>query len=269
MALTGNGVGTCGPDDNQAQAGHLVVQPLASRGRDEGTQIEVGPEGGPDNALRSGAGSSSRAVVFVKAQKAHDPEDVERWEPSDHVNTLDASGHTARTATAVLGAIAHALTSEGADASEDGTGRGTPVIAFGPSNGLDEQASESVYPTVRAGHGTVPAVVTPLDLRNALRADGATGVGTPGTGIGEEGDPAGTVSTGALGGVATAGEVRRLTPLECERLQGFPDNWTATSDGRAQADSARYRQMGNAVAVPVVEWIARRIVAVDTAQAVT
>ena len=53
-------------------------------------------------------------------------------------------------------------------------------------------------------------------------------------------------------------QVRRLTPVECERLQGFPDNWT---DG--QADSARYRQMGNAVAVPVVEWIMRRVVAVD------
>ena len=44
--------------------------------------------------------------------------------------------------------------------------------------------------------------------------------------------------------------VRRLTPVECERLQGFPDNWT---DG--QADSHRYKQMGNAVAVPCVEWI--------------
>lgn len=49
--------------------------------------------------------------------------------------------------------------------------------------------------------------------------------------------------------------VRRLTPVECERLQGFPDNWT---DG--QADSTRYRQLGNAVAVPCAEWIARRIV---------
>ena len=51
--------------------------------------------------------------------------------------------------------------------------------------------------------------------------------------------------------------VRRLTPTECERLQGFPDGWT---DG--QSDSTRYRQLGNAVAVPVVEWIARRIWAV-------
>jgi DNA (cytosine-5)-methyltransferase 1 len=48
--------------------------------------------------------------------------------------------------------------------------------------------------------------------------------------------------------------VRRLTPTECERLQGFPDGWT---DG--QADSTRYRQLGNAVCVPVVEWIGKQI----------
>jgi DNA (cytosine-5)-methyltransferase 1 len=49
--------------------------------------------------------------------------------------------------------------------------------------------------------------------------------------------------------------VRRLTPLECERLQGFPDDWTS-----GQADQHRYKQMGNAVAVPVVEWIVKRLV---------
>jgi DNA (cytosine-5)-methyltransferase 1 len=52
--------------------------------------------------------------------------------------------------------------------------------------------------------------------------------------------------------------VRRLTPTECERLQGFPPGWT---DG--QPDSPRYRQLGNAVAVPVVEWIAKRIMKVE------
>jgi len=66
--------------------------------------------------------------------------------------------------------------------------------------------------------------------------------------------------------VQTAAAVRRLTPLECERLQGFPDDWTRWQhDGAEQSDSARYRQCGNAVAVPVVEWIARRVVAVDGA----
>lgn len=49
--------------------------------------------------------------------------------------------------------------------------------------------------------------------------------------------------------------VRRLTPVECERLQGFPDNWTL-----GQSDSTRYKQLGNAVTVNVVEWIIKRLV---------
>jgi len=55
--------------------------------------------------------------------------------------------------------------------------------------------------------------------------------------------------------------VRRLTPMECERLQGFPDGWTDS-----QSDSQRYKQMGNAVAVPVVQWIINRLVEVDNAR---
>ena len=54
--------------------------------------------------------------------------------------------------------------------------------------------------------------------------------------------------------------VRRLTPLECERLQGFPDAWT---DIEGNSDTQRYRQLGNAVAVPVVEWIMQRIANAD------
>lgn len=48
--------------------------------------------------------------------------------------------------------------------------------------------------------------------------------------------------------------VRRLTPTECERLQGFPDDWTDD-----QADSNRYKQMGNAVTVNVIRWIGERL----------
>ena len=51
--------------------------------------------------------------------------------------------------------------------------------------------------------------------------------------------------------------VRRLTPVECERLMGWPDGWTA-----GQPDSTRYRQCGNGVVGPVAEWIAQRIVQV-------
>jgi DNA (cytosine-5)-methyltransferase 1 len=67
--------------------------------------------------------------------------------------------------------------------------------------------------------------------------------------------------------------VRRLTPMECERLQGFPDGWTSkrcileldgnewkpTGEVEEQKDGPRYRQMGNAVSVPVAEYIGRRM----------
>ncbi|MHB8511461.1 MAG: DNA cytosine methyltransferase [Actinomycetota bacterium] len=53
--------------------------------------------------------------------------------------------------------------------------------------------------------------------------------------------------------VAALSSVRRLTPVECERLQGFPDGWTA-----GEKDSTRYRMLGNAVCVPVARWIGKR-----------
>ena len=57
-------------------------------------------------------------------------------------------------------------------------------------------------------------------------------------------------------------QVRRLTPRECERLMGWPDDWTRwTADGAEIADSHRYRMCGNGVVSPVAEWIGRRIVA--------
>lgn len=54
--------------------------------------------------------------------------------------------------------------------------------------------------------------------------------------------------------------VRRLTPRECERLQGFPDDWTLV-DGAS--DSKRYAALGDAVTVDVAEWIARRLIAAE------
>lgn len=86
----------------------------------------------------------------------------------------------------------------------------------------------------------------PMDLRNATRKpDSPQGVG-----LGEDGQPSPTLTVGFVPGVGTRSIVRRLTPMECERLQGFPDGWTGE-----QTDGHRYKQMGNAVAVPVVNWI--------------
>ena len=57
---------------------------------------------------------------------------------------------------------------------------------------------------------------------------------------------------------ACAHLIRRLTPLECERLQGFPDGWTVIPNA---SDSARYKALGNSVAIPCVEFILSRIAA--------
>lgn len=71
--------------------------------------------------------------------------------------------------------------------------------------------------------------------------------------------PLGHKSTG--NGVHVGTSVRRLTPVECERLQGFPDGWTDVPwNGKSHApDSRRYSALGDAVTVPVAEWIGRRI----------
>ena len=134
------------------------------------------------------------------------------------------------------------------------------------------------------------------------RREGSSG-GAPGTGIGEPGDPAPSLSLshqpaivyqfqerGRDGGrslewqedqayallspnggsraqernVSTGSAVRRLTPRECERLQGFPDDWTLVPyRGKLAADGPRYKAIGNSMAVPVMAWIGRRIQAVN------
>jgi DNA (cytosine-5)-methyltransferase 1 len=80
--------------------------------------------------------------------------------------------------------------------------------------------------------------------------------GPSGSGFMPENMPAYTLAASSQSrhGAVTSQGVRRFTPIEYERLQGFPDNWTA-----GQTDGHRYKQMGNAVAVPVVEAIVKRL----------
>ena len=127
--------------------------------------------------------------------------------------------------------------------SRYGTGGGNVPMIFSHTQGLDVQASETNSPTLRTGGAGMAVVVAPTlsASNNPSRSPQSSEI---------------TAQVDAM--VRETGVVRRLTPMECERLQGFPDNWT---DG--QADSNRYKQMGNAVAVPVVEWIISRMVAVD------
>jgi DNA (cytosine-5)-methyltransferase 1 len=105
--------------------------------------------------------------------------------------------------------------------------------------------------TMGTGGGNTPMVHA---IQNTVIGRKDTS-GPQGKGYGNEDDPMFTLDTTSPHAVAIAATVRRLTPTECERLQGFPDNWT-----EGQADSHRYKQLGNAVAVPVVEWIIKRFI---------
>ena len=71
----------------------------------------------------------------------------------------------------------------------------------------------------------------------------------------DDGDDMFTLTSQDQHGVMEGSNIRRLTPTECERLQGFPDGWT---DG--QSDSQRYKQLGNAVSVPVVKAVGEGLI---------
>jgi DNA (cytosine-5)-methyltransferase 1 len=189
-ALTANGVGTCGADDNQAQAGHLIPVAFALRGRDDaGAVPEVHGRGDTVGALRAASGGSSRDYIAFQTRGSN--------------------------------------------------------IDLGPD--------------VSGAIGT-----------NCDRASGSAPM------------------------VATDWAVRRLTPLECERLQGFPDNWTkipwkawrpmdtdetpescmelglevrqTKGSGRwrvKDVDGPRYKALGNSMAVNAMELIGERIALVD------
>lgn len=154
--------------------------------------------------------------------------------------------------------IAHTLRGEGFDASEDGTGRGTPLVPVAyrtsPNCGAwmtGDRTDALTTGTDRTSH------VLAFNLRG--REDGAQ----------PEIDPDNLASIRAASGgssrsyIATHG-VRRLTPRECERLQGFPDDYTLVPHrGKPAADGPRYKALGNSMAVPVMRWIGERIAAVE------
>ena len=196
--------------------------------------------------------------------------------------------------------VAHTLRAEGHDASEDGTGRGVPLIpvAFdckaggntsfavgeivgalrgeGAGGGhaaiafsCKDYGSDAgeVAPTLRSmGHAAIHANAGG-QLAVAVSLRGRDGGGA--AELGGEVMPALRASGG--GGdkpyALTRMAVRRLTPRECERLQGFPDDYTLIplplvgrqTRVRWMADGPRYKMLGNSMAVPVMAWIGQRI----------
>ena len=126
-----------------------------------------------------------------------------------------------------------------------------PVLAY---DGYNNSISENIYRTLRIGIDSGDHIAIPIQGTIIGRSDTA---GPQGKGFGDENDPSYTLDTISQHGVMTPELIlRKLTPLECERLMGFPDNHTKyDSEGNLIADTNRYKMCGNAVASPVAKWI--------------
>ncbi|MBR7747434.1 DNA cytosine methyltransferase [Undibacterium baiyunense] len=114
---------------------------------------------------------------------------------------------------------------------------------------------------------TVPTLTSNGDAHSGFRDEHGLGVGWSEE-LTASVDLAGTLQRGGNGGrhdgVMVHSQVRRLTPRECERLQGFPDDYTLIPVGkRIAADGPRYKALGNSMAVPVMHWIGDRIAQVE------
>jgi len=155
---------------------------------------------------------------------------------------------------------ANTLRADGFDASEDGTGRGTPLVPVAFSCKDHGADAGEVSPTLRAmGHSASHAnaggqVAIAFDT---TQITSAANYSNP-----KAGDPCHPLTAGMHPpAVATAMAVRRLIPKEAERLQGAPDDWTLVPNkhGKPMADGPRYKLIGNSFAIPCITWIGRQI----------
>ncbi|WP_435655006.1 DNA cytosine methyltransferase [Brucella pituitosa] len=182
----------------------------------------------------------------------------------DVSHCLNAGGmgrqdYETETMIAVAGAICKDSFTGGAGGRPEGAAAGHFIpIAF------DARQSDVLVYGDKAGPidtGIPPiSICAPLNTQMGLRGADTSNTNREGVGIGEIGDPAFTLQAAHSHAVITSWAVRRLTPTECERLQGFPDGYTNIPVGKKMAaDGPRYKALGNSWAVPKFRWVGERI----------
>lgn len=181
------------------------------------------------------------------------------WQ-EDIAYTLEARHH--------VQATAHTLRADGFDASEDGAGRGTPIIPFDPHQVTSKANGSKCEPGSPNGslHGRGTMAVA-FDWQKGDGGSDDSFRGKSRSWIARAGDYTGALGATKRDAVSTGMSVRRLTPRECERLQGFGDDMTRyglRGNGTVyeMADGPRYKMCGNAVTSNVAEWIGRNLLAV-------
>jgi DNA (cytosine-5)-methyltransferase 1 len=223
--------------------------------------------------------NENKVVVepYVKSRRAQSATDDETWvsgEVNPTLNSFDVGDTRATTAIIEEPVLFENSYRDGARIADDGV-------------------TQTLTGKMGTGGGNTPMIAYPIDTRNALRdPEKHDAQNRQGLGIGNDGDPMATLTSTHVNAVAydeyndsinethhalRAGTkqstgvlestmaVRRLTPLECERLMGWPDDHTRfKADGTEQADTHRYKQCGNGVASPVAEWIGKQLMKLQT-----
>lgn len=209
-------------------------------------------------------------LAFRKSRRAQTMTDDETWVEGDHANTLNSfdAGDVRTT---------HAIVAKTASTLQAQHGRGFAINAEMAAGG---QLIPSVLASFYCKGGSQQGFVRDDNVSPTLMTESGVGIASPvkivetfpiddgrdlekhqnGTGIGAAGDPAYTIDRQQRPAVAQPEtmSVRRLTPTECERLMGWPDEWTEP-EGVKAPDSKRYAACGDGIVAPVAFWIADRI----------
>ena len=188
------------------------------------------PDLSPPLKVGSNGGGQPPAVAFTKSKRAQSTTDDESRVPGEVSPTMSCF--------------------------DQGDTRATTVVAVRTAQ------------TSANGHGVAHDVTHTLDRvqGQAVAFSHSAASNSHGIAYVEEGTPPlrGGGAGNSMPAVAQAMSVRRLTPRECERLQGFPDDYTLVEyRKKPAADGPRYRALGNSMAVPVMRWIGERIKMVD------
>jgi DNA (cytosine-5)-methyltransferase 1 len=247
-----------------SDSSHMLMQP-----------IPFGVSEKPDvgHCLRSSASKADKheSTTYIAQPIPFDTTQItskanySKPESGDPCHPLAARAHPP----AIVQPIAFSRNDDGRDATHDlaptmrvaGNAGGMLAAAVGTDLYNGAITGDVAVPMTNRsdGTGTGPTVMQVVGFEENFNAIKETQIApamtTKGYGV--------TQNAGGLG-IRQALAVRRLTPVECERLQGFPDNYTDIQPkGKATPDGPRYKALGNSMAVPVMAWIGKRIQEVE------
>lgn len=193
-------------------------------------------------------------AVCYDTTQVTSPENSSNHQPGDPCHPLMAGMHAPLLCVTQYGSeIAGTLTAR--HDSSPCADRGRSIVCLSDAT-ANAAVDEGLSGTLRCG-GSEPIVSFPWSA-------GGKGAGC----FSEDVAPTLLASNSGEPAVSARRVLRRLTPVECERLQGFPDGWTAIPwRGKPESecpDSPRYKALGNSMAVPVMRWIGERIAMADS-----